>query len=101
VECRRTNPFIKGEYLFSTATFCGEINKNFEIDLESDNDDIIDEEYFDVKMEDEKLENEFELDEEDEEAMKKFEEEIELHNIRGGQEEGSITNCYKEEEGLQ
>jgi hypothetical protein len=68
---------MKGEYLFSTAIFCGEINNNFEIDLES-NDKIIDEVYFDVKLEDEmledeKVEDEFELDEEDEEAMKKVE----------------------------
>jgi hypothetical protein len=62
VECRRTNPVIKGEYLFSTATFCGETNNNFS----RDDDKIIDEEYFNVKLKDEKLEDEFELDEEDE-----------------------------------
>jgi hypothetical protein len=50
VECRRTNPVIKGEYLFSTATIYAEINDSFDIAIDSEEDEVIDEEHFDVNL---------------------------------------------------
>jgi hypothetical protein len=44
-ECQRWNTVIPGQYMFSTATFSSEINNK--IDFNYDNDEIIDETFFD------------------------------------------------------